>query len=134
MFVTEFNWLAILVSAVAFMAVGAFWYGPLFQKPWMRMTGITEESAKAGAGKAYASMFVVAVISVIVLAVFINTLEADSFVEGMLVGLLIWVGFVATVMLNPVIFEKRPFALFLLNSGYNLVVLLVAGGILAVWQ
>ena len=28
------NWLAVLVSALAFFAIGWVWYGPLFSKPW----------------------------------------------------------------------------------------------------
>ena len=128
------NWLAVLVTAIGYMAIGALWYGPLFQKLWMQLTGVTEESVKAGAAKAYAIMFVVALVSVFVLAMFVLTLDAAAFIDGLIIGFFVWVGFQATVMLNPVIFEKRPFRLFLINAGYNLVTLLAAGGVLAIWQ
>ena len=134
MFETSVNWLAVLVTGLGYMVIGGLWYGPLFQKPWMRLANVSEADAKAGAGKAYVMMFIVALISVFVLAMFVNAIGADTFDEGMLVGLLIWVGFVGTVLLNGVIFEKRPCALYVLNSGYNLVTLLVAGGVLAIWS
>jgi len=134
MFETSVNWLAVLVTGLGYMVIGGLWYGPLFQKPWMRLANVNEADAKAGAGKAYVMMFIVALVSVFVLAMFVNAIGADTFGEGMLVGLLIWVGFVGTVLLNGVIFEKRPFALYVLNSGYNLVTLLVAGGVLAIWS
>ncbi|MFA6908439.1 MAG: DUF1761 domain-containing protein [Patescibacteria group bacterium] len=134
MFETSVNWLAVLVTGLGYMVIGGLWYGPLFQKPWMRLANVSEADAKAGAGKAYVMMFIVALVSVFVLAMFVNAIGADTFDEGMLVGLLIWVGFVGTVLLNGVIFEKRPFALYVLNSGYNLVTLLVAGGVLAIWS
>ena len=41
------NWLAIIVSALAFFALGAVWYTPVaFGKIWMKETGITAETAK----------------------------------------------------------------------------------------
>lgn len=130
----DINWLAALVTTLSYMVVGALWYGPLFQKPWMRLSGMTEESVKTGAGKAYAMMLIVAFVSVMVLAMLVKTLGAETFVDGMMVGFWIWLGFQATVMLNAVIFEKKPFPLYLLNAGYNLVAILIAGGILAVWM
>lgn len=134
MFETSFNWLAVGAVTVGYMVIGALWYGPLFQKPWMQLTGITEESAKAGAAKSYAMMLIVALISVLVLAMLVLTIGAETFVEGMLIGLWIWVGFQATIMLNGVIFEKKPMKLYMINVGYNLVMLLIGGGVLAIWQ
>lgn len=133
MFILDFNWLAVLVSAVVFMVVGALWYGPLFQKSWMRLSGMTEESARQGATQAYITMFFVAAVTSIVLAVFVKTLNATTFVDGMIVGFFLWLGFQATVMLNSVIFEKKPFALYCLNAGYNLIVIVIAGGLIAIW-
>jgi len=130
----EINWLAVLATTVGYMIVGALWYGPFFQKPWMQLTGVTEELAKAGAGKAYAMMFIVALISVIVLAMFVLTVNAETFVEGMVIGFWIWLGFQATIMMNGVIFEKKPFKLYMINVGYNLVMLLISGGVLANWK
>ena len=40
--------LTILLGAVAFFAVGAIWYGPLFGKAWRAETGITDEMVQAG--------------------------------------------------------------------------------------
>lgn len=134
MFESTINWLAVLVTAVAYMAVGALWYGPLFQKPWMRLTDTNEQDAKAGAGKAYAMMFVVAFITSYILAHFVDYTQATSFIDGAITGFWLCLGFQATIMLNGVIFEKKPFQLYLINVGYNLVMLLIGGGILAVWQ
>lgn len=41
------NYLAMLVAAFVPMIIGFLWYGPLlFQKAWMKETGITEEKLK----------------------------------------------------------------------------------------
>jgi hypothetical protein len=41
------NWLAILVAALAGLAVGGIWYGPLFGKAWMRESGVTMEKVRS---------------------------------------------------------------------------------------
>jgi hypothetical protein len=43
------NWLAVVLSAVAFFAVGAVWYTVLFGKAWQKAVGLSEEQLKAGA-------------------------------------------------------------------------------------
>ena len=43
MFTFDINWLAVLVSVIANMVIGAIWYGPLLGKPWMKELGFTME-------------------------------------------------------------------------------------------
>ena len=33
---TNLPWLHVLVAAIAYFALGAIWYGPLFSKAWIR--------------------------------------------------------------------------------------------------
>ena len=58
---------------------------------------------------------------------------ANTLMLGAAVGSLNWLGFVATTSLGTVTFEKRPFALFVLNNGYLAIALIVMGAILAIW-
>jgi hypothetical protein len=43
----DINWLAVVLGAVAFFAVGAVWYSFLFSKVWQRETALTEEQQKS---------------------------------------------------------------------------------------
>lgn len=48
------NWLVVLSTALIPLAVGYLWYGLLFDKAWMRETGMTIEQVQAGnAAKIY---------------------------------------------------------------------------------
>ncbi len=38
----EINWLAVLLGALAFFAVGALWYGVLFAKAWQKAAGLSD--------------------------------------------------------------------------------------------
>ena len=52
---------------------------------------------------------------------------------GAVVGFMNWLGFLAFLQLGVVTYEKKPFSLFLINTGYQLVTLVVMGAILSRW-
>ena len=63
----------------------------------------------------------------------VNYLEASTFMQGMGVGFLVWFGFLATNSLKMVLWEHKPFSLYLLTIFHDFFVFLIMGGILAVW-
>ena len=133
----EINYLAVLVSAVAGFVIGALWYSVLFGKAWMKLSGMDkkkiEKEKKKGMAKSYAAGFAVLVVMAFVLAHFVDMAEAATVLEGAQAGFWAWLGFVATIMLNKVLWEGKPFKLYLLDAAHYLVVLLAMGSILAVW-
>lgn len=130
----ELNWLAILVAAFVPMVLGAVWYSNvLFARPWMRAIGRTPEEI-SGAGLGYAISAVAAVITSYVLARIVKWAEVDDLVNGALVGLLVWLGFNATVLAITTWFGGHSRVLWLINTGYHLVSLLIMGAILGAWE
>ena len=104
----ELNWLAILVAAFVPMVLGALWYSPvLFARPWMRAVGRTPEEI-SGASLGYAISVVAAIVTSYVLARIVKWAEVDDLVNGALVGLLVWLGFNATVLAVTTWFGGRP--------------------------
>ncbi len=131
------NYLAVLAAAVVNMVLGYAWYGPLFGKMWMKLTGRTKESMekdKKDMPKVMISMFVGALVMAYVLAHFVIIGQAGDAMSGAMVGFWAWLGFVATTMLQDVLYEKKNSQLAAINLGYNLVVLVINGAILAVWR
>ena len=128
------NYLAVFVASVVNMAVGYVWYHQkTFGTAWMNMVGMTEEKAKQGAGMAMGGMFVVALVSNFVLAHFVDYTQATSFVDGMRTGFWLWLGFSGAVLFTMVAFERRPGKWFAITAGYQLLVLLINGALLATW-
>lgn len=128
------HFFAILIAAAAKMLIGALWYSPaLFLNTWFRVSGVTEEQMKAGMARALAVEFVGSLIMAFVLVHAVRYAGATTAVQGMAVGLLNWLGFVAVVTIGSVTYERKPFDLFLLINGYLLISLVVMGAILAVW-
>ncbi len=124
------------------MIIGGLWYGPLFSKPWVALSGMTEEkisAAKArGMGKLYAINFLGALVMSYVLGhalIFASQYLGISGVgAGLMVGFFNWLGFIAPVTLGVVLWEGKSWKLWILNSGYYLVSLSIMGVILAVWK
>ena len=131
------NPLAVLVGAVIFMVLGALWYSPmLFANRWMAALGRdpAEMMAQGGMVQAYGLTFVGALISVLALAQVVMWSGASSITDGVVMGLVVAIGFVATASLGGVIFERRPKDVYLINLGYNLVAMMIVGALLAVWR
>lgn len=131
------NYVAVLLAGVASMVIGFIWYGPLFGKMWMKLSGITKEKIEEGKKNmpvTYGTMFVGSLIMAYVLAHFTYFAGATTVAQGMQAGFWAWLGFVATVGLSSILFEGKPMNLYFINVGYQLANLLVMGAIIAGWR
>ncbi len=134
------NLLAVLVAAIACMILGFIWYSPLlFAKPWTVLMGYDPsdkakmEEMRKGAGALYTMSFVVSLVTAFLLGKIIRISTVETALYGMKIGAGVWLGFVTTVQLTDKLFTRRPFQLYLINTGYQLVCFLAMGAILAVW-
>lgn len=138
----DINMGAVVVAAVVAMVLGFLWYGPLFGKPWMQLMGFTKESIDKMKGQGMAKNYLIMVIGALVMAyVLAHALEfASAYTNttgvpaGLMAGFWNWLGFVAPVMIGAQLWEGKPWKLFVLTGGYQLVSLLSMGVILALWQ
>lgn len=141
------NYVAVVVAAVANMALGFLWHGPLFGKQWMALMGITSQQADAMKSspeaknkmmRSYGMAFVGALVMAFVLAHFYvfakDYMEADGLTAGLASGFWAWLGFVAPVTMGAVLWEQKPWKLWVINAGYYLIALLVMGILLSYWM
>ena len=129
----DVNWLAIIVSVVANMVIGAVWYG-VFATPWLEGIGKSREEVQENQNwRPYAVAVLNSFLMAFVLANVLAWINDYSLVNGLLSGAVIWVGFTGFTFAANHAFEGRSAVLWLINSGVYLVGLLVAGAILGVW-
>lgn len=130
------NYWAVLAAAIANMAIGMLWYGPIFGKQWMAMTGITKESMKDMPLKPWQAMIGGLVTSLIIayVLVFFTLTWVSSLTEALMSTFWIWLGFVATTQLSGFLWEGKSFKLFVLNTAYSLIAYGVMTAILFLWQ
>lgn len=130
----DINYLAVLVVAIVAMVIGAVWYSTsLFGRAWMKETG-TKMDAGGSATTGYVIAFVSSLVIAYVLSNFVDYAGATNVMDGAITGFWAWLGFVATTTAMNYVFEGRSWKLFWINTGMQLVNIVVAGAILAVWQ
>jgi len=127
----EVNLLAVLVAGIVHMVIGLLWFQPwLFGNAW---TGLTGKDLKP-APRWMAAGIVGHQIITLVLAVIVKLAHATTAFEGAVVGILVCLGFVATMLVGELIWEKIPFKLFMIRVGDQLLGFAIAGIILGVWR
>ena len=132
----EINWLSIIVAAVIPMVLGGLWYSPiLFAKPWMALIGKSEEELKKDFNpvKSYGVTFVMCIIMAYVMDYVVHYTLSTTFYQGAKIGGMLWLGMVVTSAFQSVTFQGLKQGLYNINMGYNLVAMLLMGGLLAVW-
>lgn len=131
------NLLAVLVAAIAAFAAGFVWYTMLFQKPWAKEMGYNMEEmkndkkAQAEAGKSYMISGLLGLVTAYMLA-HVMQLSQNSFnyspiTSGVTSAISMWIGFVGPVQALDSIFGKTSWKLWMINSSYQLVSLIVMG-------
>lgn len=129
------NYWAVLVSALIFWLLGALWFSPaLFAKPWVAIVGRQMGEKPKGVVWGMIASFIGDLVLAFVLAHVVLWSHAASWMDGMHIGLLTWVGFIAATMYPNTIYEGRGARYFLITGGYWFVGFLGVGALLACWH
>lgn len=119
--------LAVLVAGVAGFAFGSVWYMTL-SRPWLAAVGKTKEQLRTESSP---TVFVLAAVAQLVMAYVLARVVAwhgePTAGSGLLVGLVVWVGFVATTLVVNHGFQGARRSLTLIDGGHWLGVLLIQG-------
>ncbi|HLQ42619.1 MAG TPA: DUF1761 domain-containing protein [Thermoplasmata archaeon] len=135
-------YIAVIVAAIVSFILGGIWYQPLFGKAWMAALGKTEadkEAMRKQAPKGFVAGLIGAFISSFVLALFLeygrlaNVGLPSGVAGGLVVGFLVWFGFLMTTTVAGAIFEGRSRKLVGINVGFTFVSYLAMGLILGIW-
>lgn len=131
------NWLALLVAAIAYFALGALWYSKvLFAKRWMQDAKIdpNDPKAKEGMGMMFGGSLAMMLISSFAIAVLANRLGLSGWMSGIKLGALLGACFGAAGIAINYFYEKRPMSLFMINAGYQVLGCIIAGIIICMWK
>ena len=138
---TDLHWAGVAVSTIAAFAIGFVWFAPpvlgtLWARQVTQYAGIPEAEVTSGAAKGTALLpwFGATAINVVVLALAVAATGANSLADGVVLGVVLSLGFGATLSSWPSIFARLPRTWWLLNFGAALLMNAVAGAILGGWQ
>lgn len=145
---SDLDWLAIILAIVANMVIGFVWYAQWAPtgKVWMKAMNIPA-GAKPEPKQMMVSLFLMVVGAFLLMFVlqhvylaFRDAYQLDgarlagiTYGDGASGAFYTWIGFFVPVYLGTVAWEGKPWKLFLVNVGYWLVTLQIAGAIFA-WR
>lgn len=129
---------AVIVSTVAFWALGALWYSPvLFGKRWQKEVGLTDEKLKnTNMVVVFGVSFLLMFVMVFGMNLMLNVHKPEdiTWLSGLYLGLFIGIVFSMTTMGINYLYQRRSFVLWLIDGIYITMGLTIAGIILAVWK
>ena len=135
---SNINFLALIVAALASFAFGALWYSPvLFSKIWQREVGLSEETlAKANMALVFGSSFLLILAMNFGLAIILqgHASREISALSGALYGFLIGLFFIATSVGINMIYQRKSFTLWAIDAGCQVIYLAISGAILGAWR
>ena len=131
----DLNWLAVLVAGLAYFVIGALWYtDALMGRQYRSALGLDPDIKGTPEVTPMVVNFVGWIVSAVALALVSVADGADSFADGLVLGLVVAVGLIITQMLVTTGYEGRGNALFKVNAPYVTIGFAVMGVILAVWR
>ena len=137
-FLSQINWLAVLVATAAYFVLGALWYSKaLFGTKWAQLVKLdmTDPNLKKGFAGMMVSTFVLMLIVSFGLEVLIIKLGfVQELTYGIKLGLLTGLAFATTAVSINYVYERRPANLYLINNGYHVLGHIIAATILVLWR
>jgi hypothetical protein len=134
---SDINWLAVLVAAIAYFALGAIWYNKgVFGTKWATGHGLNmnDPEARKGAGKIMIFSFLCFILITIALAFLVVKLNLTVFMSGVKLGLITGVGFSWMAIAISYLYTKKPTSIHVIDGLYHVLGQIVASIILCLWR
>jgi hypothetical protein len=130
------NYWAVVIAWLVNVVVGALWYSPMgFGKAWEKHTGINIlKIPEQEATRALVFVAVSGLVQAVTLAVVLNSMHVTEAVNGLVIGLVLWLGLTAATTVGVTLYQRRSLKFLWLNASYFLLVMAVNSIILAIWQ
>lgn len=131
--ISNINYLAVLVAAIAGFAWGAIWYMAL-SRPWMAAARIDPSQ-----GSRSMQPFIVSFIALLVMALILSVMIANvgmgefTLQAGLMMGFVAWLGFILTTLAVNQRYQGYGWGLTVIDALHWLGVALIMGAILGWW-
>ncbi|MFD9898865.1 DUF1761 domain-containing protein [Mesorhizobium sp. NPDC059025] len=123
------NWLAVAVAAILAWLFGAAWYMTL-SKPWLKAARLDPTRMNRSVSPfviGFIGEFVMAIIVALVVAAM--TGGSPSIIAGVVLGFVLWLGFIATTLTVNHRYQGSSWALTAIDAGHWLGVMLIMGAV-----
>ena len=134
------NWIAVIVATVIYFLLGAVWFAPQtpIGRAWMSASGYhSPTSGTSSTSLFYIIPAAMSFVAVLATALIARATGTDTVNEGIILGLVVGVGYAAMVTMTTAAFEfskPRQWTWGIIDASYHVIGLLIAAIILAIWR
>lgn len=130
----EINIWAVVIAWIINCVIGAIWYSPIgFANLWKKYTGVDIMKIPVKeANKILISVIISGMVQALTLAIILNSINPIDALEGLKIGLLIWLGFITATTVGVTLYQRRSWGFLWLNSIYFLIVITINSLILSI--
>ncbi len=125
------NILAPIIASFTGLILGTLWYSVLFAKQWQKLAGVTDAQMSKGMAKRALGSYILTLVMAFNLAAFMGPNSTPAF--GLFAGFAAGFGWVAMAFGTNYLFEQKPLKLFLINGGYNVLLLTIMGFVISLF-
>jgi len=131
------SWLAVVIATVVYFALGAVWFAPQtpLGRAWVAASGYTSPTTGMASGNLfYIVPAVTCFVAVLVTALLAKATGTDTATEGLVLGLLVGIGYAGATLVTTAAFEfnkPRQWTWGLIDASYHVVGLAIAGVLVA---
>jgi hypothetical protein len=134
---TAVNWLAVGAATIALYLLGGLWYSPpLFGPSWRAGVGFVPPAGWKPGALLYLGPLIGCLVATVATALLVTIADAHSAIDGVMLGLIVGLGYGAAVagVDATAPSHPRPGALALIVGAYWTVGLTMVAVILSVWR
>ena len=125
------NWLAVVVAAIAFYAVGFVIYAGL-SRLWLQVSGYTKEQLQPHMWKMALSP-IMPILTAIGLAVLLKLARVDDLATGLVVSAQLWLFFMLPARMYNFVYSPEKPGLLIMDAVHLLLGTLAAGAVISAW-
>ena len=130
------NWLAVVIGTLIYFALGAVWFAPVtpLGKAWVKAAAYeSPTSGTASTNAFYAIPLATSLVMVVALALLAEAIGVATVSEGIVLGLVVGIGFAVPLLLTTAAFEfqkPQPWTWGIIDASYHVVGLTIAGAVI----
>jgi hypothetical protein len=134
---TNLNWLAIAVAAIAAFLLGGAWYTAMFGKLWVKLHGWSDAEVKAIQARRpppvfFGTMIACYFIIAVAIAIVAGNIELPGAAAGAALGAVLWL-LVTAVKLTDHIAAGTAMGVFFIDTAFHFIYLIGIPAMLAAW-
>ena len=131
--IQKVNWAAVIVGAIAFWLWGALWF-TLLKGPYVAAVGFTADQMANKDPLPYILSFIAALVLALGTAIALADSNQPGARHGVEFGLFMGVIVFVTNYLSINLFQMKPYSLWLIESGYVVIGMMIVGAIVGAWR